>query len=436
METTVADMGKSDGILILTSSFPRYEGDYAGAFVQDTCEALLASGYTSSVISPSGRERSEYQPPGIPVHRFDYFLPRSAQGVAFGGGIAHNLSHSSHALIQLPFFLLQFARRTVALSRDHRIMLANWLFPSGIVGAIAKSLTKTPLVMIARGSDVNRASGVIKRGLIGCIARRADAVICVSDQLKRTLIECGVPPDRVHSFPDGVDAFDRRFEREPCRVSFIGRLVEGKGVEDLLHAVSSLSEDHFLHLDVAGDGPLMGVLKSQTLRIQGPTDVRFLGRISRDDVPDLMSRSSILALPSLSEGLPDTILTAMACGTSVLSTRIPGVIQVVEDGMTGILVQPSSKEELTLALQLLIENPVFARRLGSRGTRSVLKRFQRPQMVMKLVRIIRSLVTPQSQISGTREKQTEEAAKDRKRADHRENSSYITRTVPVGGNGR
>jgi len=376
-------------ILVLTSSFPRSDGDYPGSFIQKSSEALTSRGMRVHVLCPADNVFSDYTPPGVSVTRFNYFFPKKYQMLAYRGGMTFNINNSKLAFLQLPFFLLSFLFQALGLSLHVNLLHANWLFPAGLVGVVCRILTRKPLIITIRGSDVNLAEGTMKKYFLRSIAYKADAIICVSKELKHKLLLWGLPPDFIRSFPDGVDLPNESFSRDHNSIIFIGRLAPEKRVEDLIEATEILSKNHIFHLKIAGDGPLKEKLFEQVTRIDGCVDTDFLGRIPRKEVPNLLSRSTIFVLPSTSEGLPDTLLIAMACGTPILGTRIPGIQQVIEEESTGLLVNPRSPRELARILEYMIEKPCLSKRLGLRAQRVAKHKYSRPKLNEKLISIYR-----------------------------------------------
>jgi glycosyltransferase involved in cell wall biosynthesis len=133
-------------------------------------------------------------------------------------------------------------------------------------------------------------------------------------------------------------------------------------------------------------------LQKQAADVNACVDVNFIGKIPRKSVPDLVSRSSIFVLPSVSEGLPDTILIAMVCGTPVLATRIPGVQQVIDEDRTGILVNPCSHMELATALAHMLDEPCKSKRLGLRARVVAEGKYLRPILTEKLISVYRQVI--------------------------------------------
>jgi glycosyltransferase involved in cell wall biosynthesis len=236
---------------------------------------------------------------------------------------------------------LELARRTLRASRPD-VVYAHFLVPSGLVAALAG---RAPLVVTAHGRDVRNVGalpGVAAATRL--VVRRAAAVVCVSEYLRREL-ETKVPAARgkTEVVSSGVDL--ERFAVAPAPdgpPSFlcVGALDERKNVVRLADAFAQLGEGT---LTFAGDGPLRP-------RLAGRAGVSLLGRVSHDEVPRLLAASRVLCQPSLIEPLGQALLEGMAAGRSVVATRIGGPPEFVPPG-AGVLVDPLDVDALAGALR-------------------------------------------------------------------------------------
>jgi len=221
------------------------------------------------------------------------------------------------------------------------VVYAHFLVPSGLIAALA---SRNPLVVTAHGRDVRNIGAI--PGIAAAtrlVVRRASTVVCVSDYLRREL-ETTLPDARgkTEVVSSGVD-------RElfavtpppdgPPRFLCVGSLVERKNVVRLADAFSRLHEGT---LTFAGDGPLRA-------QLEGRDRVRLLGRVAHGEVPALLAESHVLAQPSLLEPLGQALLEAMACGRSVVATRVGGPPELVPPE-AGILVDPLDVGALAEAL--------------------------------------------------------------------------------------
>src|SRR3954452_4250620 len=238
---------------------------------------------------------------------------------------------------------LELARRARRAPDDVDVVYAHFLVPSGLVAALA---ARAPLVVTAHGRDVRNIDAIPGiRAATRLVVRRASAVVCVSDYLRREL-ETKLPEaiGKTEVVSSGVDL--RRFAvtpppAGPTRYLCVGALSERKNVVRLADAFASLNGG--ATLTFAGDGPL----RSQ---LEGRANVRLLGRVPHDDVPQLLAESHVLCQPSVLEPLGQALLEGMAAGRSVVATRIGGPPEFVPPE-AGILVDPLDVGALSRALE-------------------------------------------------------------------------------------
>jgi glycosyltransferase involved in cell wall biosynthesis len=236
---------------------------------------------------------------------------------------------------------LTLARKTIEAARPD-VVYAHFLVPSGLIASLAG---RAPLVVTAHGRDVRNIGAI--PGIASAtrlVVRRAAAVVCVSDYLRREL-ETKVPETRgkVEVVSSGVDR--ERFAvtdapSGPPGFLCVGALDERKNVVRLADAFARLGEGT---LTFAGDGPFRS-------RLEGRANVRLLGRVPHDEIPRLLAESRVLAQPSLVEPLGQALLEAMACGRSVVSTRIGGPPEFVPPE-AGVLVDPLDVDALARGLE-------------------------------------------------------------------------------------
>src|SRR5512146_199714 len=242
---------------------------------------------------------------------------------------------------------LTLAQRTLAAGRPD-VVYAHFLVPSGLIAALA---SRAPLVVTAHGRDVRNVGAI--PGVAAAtrlVVRRATAVICVSDYLRLEL-ETKLPEARgkVEVVSSGVDR--ERFAGSPAPPGpagflCVGALDERKNVIRLADAFARLGEGT---LAFAGDGPLRS-------RLEGRAGVRLLGRVAHGEIPRLLAESHVLAQPSLVEPLGQALLEAMACGRSVVATRIGGPPEFVTPE-AGVLVDPLDVEALARGLEQAVALP-------------------------------------------------------------------------------
>ncbi len=305
---------------MLTTSYPRWEGDAAGRFVADTVEHVRQRGLDVEVVSPAS---------------FRHY------GIAYGSGVVGNLKAQPAKLLLLPAFLTAFAAAARRAARTATLVHAHWL-PAGAV-ALA---TGKPFVVQLWGTDVELARRV--PALARSILRRARLTICASRALATDARRLGAGDVRV--IPSGVDLPDEvREPEEPPQILFAGRLSPEKGILELLEAARGHA------LVVAGDGPL---------RERVPD---ALGMVDHARLLGLYERAAIVACPSRREGFGMACAEAMAYGRPVVASAVGGLLDLVVDGETGLLVPPGDVAALRAALERLLADRELRRRLGSAG---------------------------------------------------------------------
>lgn len=238
--------------------------------------------------------------------------------------------------------------------KSFKLILGSWAYPDSIGAYALARLLKVPFVMKVHGTDINEYANFAARRLqIAYVAKRSAGIICVSEALSKELIQLGVDPKIPETIYNGVD-FDM-FSSDPeskrnKTILYVGNLKESKGVLDLARAFLAIKdEEKDLKLVIAGSGPAENEL--HRLLSDCKDRVVFAGSISHRQVPRLMNQACLLVLPSHNEGVPNVLLESMACGTPVIATRVGGIPEVVEEGVTGLLFEPGDITKLSHALK-------------------------------------------------------------------------------------
>lgn len=170
----------------------------------------------------------------------------------------------------------------------------------------------------------------------------------------------------------------------------VARLDEQKGHRYLIEAAAQVPEAQFV---MAGDGPLRTVLEAQVQALGLQQRITFLGY--REDIPDLLAACDVFVLPSLYEGLPLSILEALAAGKPIIATRIGGTDEVVIDGETGLLVPPADPATLATAIRSVLRDSTLACRLSAAGQRCVEQGFSATSMIQQVTAVYAELLARQ-----------------------------------------
>ncbi len=234
--------------------------------------------------------------------------------------------------------------------------------------------------------------------------RLADAILVNAEAVKRRLVHEGYDGARISVIANGValsrfgprDGVGRRrremgFAADAPLVAVFCRLNRLKGVEHFLDAAARVAarfprarfavvgEDRVLEDGVAVESPYKRELQARASRLGLGDRLVFTGL--RDDVPELLAEVAVSVLPSLSEGLSNTVLESMAAGVPVVATAVGGNPEAVQEGVTGRLVPPRDAGALASAIAGLLEDDLLAARLGRAGRERVMERFSDEKMV-------------------------------------------------------
>ena len=369
-------------ILVLTSTFPRWQNDSEPRFVDYLCQNL-AEQATVHVIAPHARGAAREEAIGrVSVFRFRYCL-ESWQTLAYGGGILPNLRENPLRFLLVPPFLLsQWWLATRLLRRNHYdVIHAHWIIPQGLVAILARCLASSPppVALTSHGGDLFALRGEPLTRLKSWITRRADALTVVSDVMKRRAAVMGLQEEaRISNIPMGVDSrgifTPPATDTERNGLLFVGRLVDKKGVEYLLRAMPAILARHpDEQLTIIGDGPLRAPLGMLCRELGIAGNVTFRGSLTNREIPPHLQRAAIAIFPSIvtdagdQEGSPVAIMEALACGCAAIVADYPGAGDLISHGDTGIIVPGKSPDALAAAVLALLDAPGDRHALGRRG---------------------------------------------------------------------
>ena len=209
-------------------------------------------------------------------------------------------------------------------------------------------------------------------------------VACVSKHGRSQLMSLIDPKhwEKLHVVHCGIDLslFEPREEERPARVPEIltvGRVVPVKGQSLLVESIAELARRGVeARLTIVGDGPQLPALRSLADTLGVADRVDFTGAVGQDRIRDYYDRADVFALPSFAEGLPVVLIEAMATGLPVVASRITGIPELVDEGVSGLLVTPGDGDDLTGALERILGEPPSRRaEMGRAGRAKVVAEF-------------------------------------------------------------
>ncbi len=291
-------------------------------------------------------------------------------------------------------FDIMAIKRLYSIIKKSRVdILHTYLFHANLLGRLIGKLSGVPVIIsseecldLERGRFANLSNKIT--------SRFCNRIVVVSDSVGKMLIARDrIPSYKIIRLYSGIEPADYNINIDKVRkkkelgltkddivIGAIGRLRQEKGHEYLIKAMVQVS-NHLpnVKLLIVGDGheeeKLMGLRDAMGLKDK----VIFTGY--RNDVPEILSILNLFVLPSLEEGLPLAVLEAMASGKGIVATRIGGTEELIEDGITGILVPPKDVCSLAQAIYELLKEPDKINRLGKAAQEVVRKKFSRNEML-------------------------------------------------------
>ena len=249
---------------------------------------------------------------------------------------------------------------------DFDLIDAHYFYPDGVAAALLGRWMKKPVVITARGTDLNIFPNyLIARRYIRWAAEAADGLITVNGALKAKLQDLGIADDKIRVLRNGVDTnLFRSIARDKARgmvgagegplLLFVGNLVDLKG-QDI--AIRALVELDTASLMIAGIGPEEQRLKGLAEKLGVARRVRFLGGVPHRELPAYYGAADALVLASSREGMPNVVLEALASGTPVIASDIPGMAELIGPPESGRLMAKRTPEALAEAVRRLLANP-------------------------------------------------------------------------------
>jgi len=369
---------KKKKLLVTASTFPRWEGDTEPRFVLDLCKHMVDTFDVTVLVpaTPGAKDREVLE--GVEVIRYHYFPIHKWETLCYPGAIVPRIKEKKIRAILVPFLFVALFFKLLIILPKYDIVHAHWLIPQGIV----QSFFKKPYIVTGHGGDVTSLNkGIVKKLKERCLKEATD-VTTVSQYLSEYMreLETSCKP---HIISMGVDLkmFGSKYrmddffgQKEKKVILFVGRLAEKKGVTYLIDAMKKIEN---AILVIVGEGPLNNQLKKQAL-YKGD-QIRFLGAKSHEELKTLLASADIFVAPSItanngdSEGLGLVLLEAMASGLPVVATRTGGIVQIIEDGINGFLVEEKNSMQLAEAISQILSDDKIIERFKEKGFETIKK---------------------------------------------------------------
>jgi len=348
-------------LLTYTNLYPGADHPRHGIFVEERLRHLVASGDVTASVCALRPQNS--------ANPFRFF----GRSINLGTELRHGISVNYATVPSLPLITnwvdpLLWANATQDVVEKQIgeigrgvVIDAHFLYPDGVAAVILGRRLGLPVVLSARGSDVNiKCENPIMRRWVRWAAIHCSALITVSQALANRLTGLGITAKTIVALPNGVDL--NKFRWTPSKRCFpgikaaktillsAGHLLEAKGHHIAIQALPDLPDTHLL---IVGEGSYEQALRSQTVQLEVADRVHFLGYVPHTEMAEVFSKADFTILASENEGMPNVVLESLACGTRVIATNVGGVSEVLTEAVAGELMKSRDAAALRDSLTTL-----------------------------------------------------------------------------------
>ena len=366
-------------ILHLVTAFPRDERDIIAPWLVELVKRQRAAGHDAQVFTAAYHGSGDHVFAGIPVHRFRYFFARW-EALTHDESAADRMQRSLlYRLMPAPFVIGgMFAVWRLCRRERYEVIHVHWPVPLALWAWAARRARRAPVVLTFYGIELRwvKRSLPFLKGFVRWICRWADRVVAISSETAREIRELVDVPVEVipyttplagHAAPRALPMGDGK----RLTILFVGRLVELKGLAHLIEAAGRLRGRVDTRIVAIGIGPERAWLEA--LARERKVDVDFRNKVPDSELHQAFVTSDLLVLPSIidargdTEGLGVALLDAMSYGIPAIASRVGGIPDIIEDGVSGLLVPPADPQALADAIERLASDPAYARRLADAG---------------------------------------------------------------------
>ena len=382
-------------IVCPTYWYPQHAADTQATYVHDINRHLVRRGHSVTVVTPGDRSlprRDSFD--GVQLVRFPLELPPDLTYGRVAQSRVSWLGRFARVAVMAHYLEAQH-RATLAEARENGadVIHAHWAIPTGPAAVIAARKLHLPSVITMHGGDVyvNPSQGYdfptrwYVRPALRWTLRHAGALTAITEDCRQHALRAGAPAERIRLVFNGTDLrrfspadngsrWDQRYG--PHMVFACRQLFPRKGIRFLLEAAAQLKPQFpDLKVVLAGDGFERPALVKLAEELGISVDVIFLGWVPNADLPPYYRAAAVSVIPSLEEGFGIPAAEAMGCEVAVVASDAGGLPEVVEHGVTGLVVPRGDSGALAVAIGSLLADPERRRRMGKAGRKRALRLF-------------------------------------------------------------
>jgi glycosyltransferase involved in cell wall biosynthesis len=389
---------------VLTTSYPRFDGDPAGLFVRGLARALAARGHALEVLAPEPHE--PFEPPvdeRVELRWVRYARPRWLARTFYGAGVPDNVRRDPRAWPGLLTYPAALHREARARVERWDAVLSHWALPCALVAGAVRA--ERPHLAVLHSADVHLMRRLPLRGRwADALGEGATQLVFSSGALRKEVLSWVAPVPRAelagrcHVSAMGIEQPERARPRRAARkaagaegfvILSLGRLVPLKGVDVAIDAAAAIGSTT---LWIAGEGPERRALERRAGQRRSPA--RFWGTVTGARKWELLAAADAFVVPSLAErsgrteGVPTALLEAAAAGLPIVASAVGGIPEVLVHEKNALLVPPGDPSALAHALTRLREDSALRRKLG-RAARELGRRYRWTELAPHFEELLR-----------------------------------------------
>lgn len=387
-------------LLVFGSVYPRHDSDSEVPWLRETVQRLHSAGIDVEVMAPSWRGLKSHQIDSIRVRRFRY-APVRWEWLTHDEGAPSKVAKSFWMRVIALFYLIC---GTVALFRivrreQYDLIHVHWPFPHALMAYPTKLLLHKKLILNFHGAElllVRKFPWVAP--LLRFAIRRADGIIANSSftaEKVKSLSSCHVQVIPYGSTLRNGAKRATPFTSLPWRILFVGRHIERKGITYLIESLAHLKEREKWQLRIVGEGDLTQQLQQQANSSPYANQILFTGKLTTQELEAEYSAASLFVLPAIvdskgdTEGLGVVLIEAVETGLPLVASRVGGIVDVVLDGESGLLVDEKNPAQLAAAFERLSEDPDLRVVLTQQAEKRCAQFFNWERVVQELIALYR-----------------------------------------------
>jgi glycosyltransferase involved in cell wall biosynthesis len=376
-DTRLADSGQLR-IAVLGSTYPRAADDHQVPWLRESVKRIAARGHKITVIAPAYRGLKDHEIDGVQVRRFRY-APARWEILTHGDGAPNKLKkYPILKLLTLTYVLGGIvAVWKICCQERIDILHVHWPFPHGLMALLPAWLRDVKVVSSCHSAEFALAAkSKLSTSLLALSLRKPDIITANSTHTANLV--SGVVQRKAEIIPWGATVKVEPSARPAAQTMiplllFSGRLVERKGVNFLLRAMPAILAKREVRLVITGDGDYRREWEDLAVKLGLNGMVTFTGFVTNEKLSSLFRSCSVYVHPAIydsrgdTEGLGVVLVEALTNRKPVVASRVGGIVDIIKDGETGLLVPEKDPEAIAKTVLRLLENPDYAQRLGEQG---------------------------------------------------------------------